>query len=172
MSDPIIFQAILDKKVMVDGLTAYNRRRSNWIACILVAAVLSLLTLHRVRLSSTDIGLLTVVPIVLILSRFVINPWHIARGLPRHLPIEQTCRFSDDGIEFSSNVEQSHQDWKAFWGLRESKGYFYLMYTSRVMVLLPKRGFRSEQDIDAFRALATRKLPPLGPPSEGASSGR
>ena len=71
---------------------------------------------------------------------------------------EHEVAFSEDGVYFRMGHIESNLDWKYYQRLVESRDGLLLVYGNDSFNLLPKRAFADEHLIQAFRALALKKL--------------
>jgi hypothetical protein len=71
---------------------------------------------------------------------------------------EHAVSFSEDGVHFVMGRVESNLDWKYYQRMLESPEGFLLIYGNDSFNLFPKRAFANDEMIDAFRALAGKKL--------------
>jgi len=71
---------------------------------------------------------------------------------------EHEVGFSEDGVYFRMGQVESNLGWKYYQRLMESQDGLLLVYGDDSFNLLPKRAFADEALINAFRALAQKKL--------------
>jgi hypothetical protein len=72
---------------------------------------------------------------------------------------EYHLTFSRENIHFKTASIDSTLQWTHYERVIESPDLFLLLYGKGLYTLLPKRGFHSEEDVNAFRALLTEKIP-------------
>ena len=150
---------------MVSALKAYERRRGRRHVLIWIAALISLFGIlaafNPTKYLSSGVMLRfgVMIFLVLVVVCFVGTPkWLLRRRLPKSLPLEQTWRFSEEGVEISSNIEDSRLSWNTYCGFAETEDYFYLLPSPRILNILPKSSFAAPEDVKAFRELVTRKI--------------
>lgn len=79
------------------------------------------------------------------------------RGEP-FFSAENTFTFTDEGVHFVMGRVESHLDWKYYQRFLESPDGFLFIYGEEAISLFPKRAFAGADEIDAFRALAKKKI--------------
>jgi hypothetical protein len=80
------------------------------------------------------------------------------------MQIERVLRFTDVGVETTTAVASNSSNWSMFDELVEAPNYFALrMSGSSTFMILPKRGFETTGDDEAFRRLTSQHLPDRNP---------
>lgn len=70
----------------------------------------------------------------------------------------QHFTFSDGGIDFKSEKASSHFAWEMLHMVKETSRVYLLYHSKLVYNMVPKRAFRSEEDLERFCRLAVDKL--------------
>jgi len=65
--------------------------------------------------------------------------------------------FNEDVIEYDAPDSSGNLKWSALKKFKESKEFFYLYTTSVSAIIIPKRAFNSESDLNAFKRLVVSK---------------
>lgn len=73
---------------------------------------------------------------------------------------ETVCAASEQAIVFESEFGTDRVNWDSYWKVIESVEAFLLLMNAnkQMMQIIPKRGFSSASDVQAFRELAKRKI--------------
>jgi hypothetical protein len=88
--------------------------------------------------------------------------WKARRGYATHGALRLPWRFtfSMQGIESQSQVGAGQTDWRVCYRVFETKTDFYLYHADGLAQIVPKRCFRSPEDMDAFRNILRASLAP------------
>jgi len=76
---------------------------------------------------------------------------------------EYHLTFSHENLHFKTASLDSTLQWTHYERFIESPTLFLLMYGKGLYTLIPKRCFRSNEEIDIFRALLNETIPQLSP---------
>ena len=66
--------------------------------------------------------------------------------------------FSDEGFEIFTPIARSDNDWESLEKVEEKKNHFLLCPQKNVSMIIPKRFFQSEEQIQEFRGLVLANL--------------
>jgi hypothetical protein len=114
-------------------------------------------------IGGTSRGISTFLVIMGCLNLFLVaRSWFVgvrrAQSLPGALE-NRTYRFSEDGVEVTSDSIDSRASWANYEELREWDEGFLLKSTGvNRLMFLPLRAFSSVEDCDAFRTMARRHV--------------
>lgn len=86
--------------------------------------------------------------------------WKMYYRRQKALQASFTWEFDGDSIQTNSPLAQGTVQWEVFSRWKEGNGLFLLFQTERMMNILPKHGFASDEDVDAFRELLKEKIGP------------
>jgi Ca2+/Na+ antiporter len=67
--------------------------------------------------------------------------------------------FGDDKISYATKNSQGSYDWTSIKYLRESSKAFYLYVDTNMAMLVPKRTFGNENELEDFRKIISKKVP-------------
>jgi hypothetical protein len=128
------------------------------------------------------IGLLTVILLEYLLNRtqfdltatiissiacIVIYFWAINRSLNKTKNIPDNdgtilglkeMEFADDKISYSTKNSQGTCEWSSIKYLKESSKAFYLYMDTNMALLIPKRTFTTENELEDFRKILNKKI--------------
>jgi hypothetical protein len=90
-------------------------------------------------------------PLLLIILPPIILGVMAARGMLPRKPL--LYLFFSDRIECRTDTSSSTFQWQAFQMIRETKGQFLLYYQKYMALVLPKRCFATQSEIEALRQL-------------------
>jgi hypothetical protein len=65
--------------------------------------------------------------------------------------------FNEDVIEYDAPDSSGNLKWSTLKKFKETKEFFYLYTTSFSAIIIPKRAFNSESDLNAFKSLVVSK---------------
>ena len=105
----------------------------------------------------------TALIVVLRLMQRKAGPKAVAAGTPA-LKGPMTAEVDAGGVAISSAIWRVQYAWPAVIGFTETKDLFLLSITPVSSHAIPKRGFASREEVDAFRNLAQRMTNPNAPP--------
>jgi hypothetical protein len=89
------------------------------------------------------------------------GPREVYRKLnPATRDLEQSFRFTEEGIEARLQTGEAKLDWKTWMKFRETDRFFLLYPAQEMVTVLPKRAFTGAAEIDSFRELLKRKFGP------------
>jgi hypothetical protein len=81
-----------------------------------------------------------------------------ARKIEDHLNQERHHTFSDDAVVTEAATDSSRTPWGDFTELRVLGGFFVLITTGKLLIIVPRQAFESASDANRFRELATRRI--------------
>lgn len=141
----------------------------------------------KTRLNRTILtGLLTVIVLEYLLNRnefdltvtiisslacVLVYSWAIYRSLNKTKKIPDNdgtilgpkeMEFADDKISYSSKNSQGTCEWTSIKFLRESSKAFYLYMDTNMAMLVPKRTFTTDNELEDFRKIISRKVTQTG----------
>ncbi|MFE0346888.1 YcxB family protein [Streptomyces griseoluteus] len=98
---------------------------------------------------------------LLVVSLFVLQPWLLARQFHKVASRNGACRsrVDDSGVTVSNTGGSSRLNWTAAPHYAETADTFVLLSGDKnvsCLTVLPKRGVRTPEDVDAFRTLLDR----------------
>ena len=79
---------------------------------------------------------------------------------PATRDLEQSFRFTEEGIDARLQTGEAKLDWKTWMKFRETDRFFFLYPAQEMITVLPKRAFSGAVEIDSFRELLKRKFAP------------
>jgi hypothetical protein len=145
-------------KRSVRGLWISNRI---WIyAAIACVFLVANLTMSDIEGQYKIVALSWMLPLVLIVVLFlVIYSFSLSRAY-KQTPLskgELKYTFSEEDIEYDAPDSSGNLKWSALKKIKETKEFFYLYTTNVTAIIIPKRAFNIESDLNAFRSLVVSK---------------
>jgi hypothetical protein len=101
--------------------------------------------------------IISILFLFILLARVVIVPRVIYKREPKYKE-EYQLEFAEDEIHFTAGALKSSIPWSFYKAMKETKEFIYLVYSKRGFAIIPKRIFRTEEEISTFRSLITRKI--------------
>jgi hypothetical protein len=100
-----------------------------------------------------------VVPFLLVMAPLVIVVGTLGGWLSNLDQVSQTVFVSEEGLTANSQKGQAHISWAHFTGHRETWWSFILWRGFHVWVLIPKRGFNSQEELARGREIFAKNVP-------------
>lgn len=91
---------------------------------------------------------------------FVIRPLRWKKHYKQQKLLKEPFEFTflEDGIKAKSKTGEGYLEWDTFLKWKEGKHLILLYQSDILMNILPKRDFKSKEEIDQFRSLLIKKI--------------
>lgn len=105
------------------------------------------------------LGLVAVLVGIVAISRYVV-PKYVYRNSILEKG-EYNFDFSNEGIHYTSNKIDSQFQWSMFTKVVKGSEHFLIYYGRNQFIIIPKRAFKSAEDLELFNELLKEHIPPM-----------
>jgi hypothetical protein len=164
--EPINIQFTLTREdcIKTIRLTTFKQRRFMHVFLIALAIVVGVLPVFiEVNEGAMLWNWLFIAFILLVLTyEYVLHPILSTRQLEKaeRIPVEMALTADGGGIASASKLGRNRVGWPEFGGIQDVDDYFFLTHkgASQLVEIIPKRAFESEEQAQAFKALAEGQI--------------
>jgi preprotein translocase subunit SecE len=168
MNDKLIFSFTPNKSDYIKTLRAFSLHHETTkiglllSALVIVAILLSIFYLHTLSLAGFTVLLVMVVYYITV---FFLGPANIADKAAKdeRLSCEMTWEVDENQALVCTRTTDINCDWSTFAEAYETKEHFLITYTNNknMFQLIPKRAFKTAEQIAQFRKLLEEKTKPI-----------
>jgi hypothetical protein len=145
-------------------LTTFKRRRFMHIFLVAIAIVVGVLPVF-IEMNEGAIlwnWLFIAVIILSLMYEYILHPILSTRRLEKteRIPVDMTLSADGSGIDSASKLGRARIGWPEFGGIQETDDYFFLTHKGAALLIeiIPRRAFESEEQAQAFKALAEERI--------------
>lgn len=110
---------------------------------------------------------------LILLGLGILVAWHVARVVTAARVVRRvnaaaggaragSYRFSSEGWSYGSGLGSSQSGWKLFEKVIETRRAFLLRQHTKIVIIVPKRGFASDEDVTRFRRILSERFGTIG----------